>query len=151
MNNIKITTANTHVRKMILRNAISLEILEEQRHMFELEKKITNLHTSNALKKEQYIIEMNKVLNDQLQEYTAQRAQETGELSYKINELDIPTKTYMSLISQKNICEANMRNLYLKFMDLDAQIPEKEEVTNYIFGNKTSSLPQCSRQTTLID
>jgi DNA-binding transcriptional regulator GbsR (MarR family) len=150
MNNIKITTANTHVRNLILKNAISLEILGEQRHLLEIEKKITNLHISNALKKEQYIIEMNIVLTQQLQEYTQERAQETEQIVAKINDLDNPTQDYIRLISQKNTCEENMHILYARFVDVSGKIPQSAEVTNYIFGQKITDQP-CSRQVTSLD
>ena len=150
MDNIKITTANAYVKNSILRNAISLEILGEQRHMFEIEKKITNAHITISLKKERLIYEMNDILRDQLQEYTEELAKKTEEITKKINMLDTANSEYYSLLSQKKRCEENMHRLYSKFLEISTQIPDQKEVTNFVLGHRIDDRA-CSTQTTPID
>ena len=143
MAELKISDGIDIIKNKILLNNISLEMLNIQKNIYTLNIKLFNLNKNIADKKQEYIKELNKYYEQQLNEFCEFKDNECKLIIEDINKLD---ENDEAVVTSKNILklEDKLKDLTTKFHYISSLIPNEKIITNYKLKYKTNNY-SCSQ------
>jgi len=148
MSSITINDGYDLLSKKILINNISIENLNKQIEFSKNSIKLQQMTIKDAEKKRDLIKELNKVLEQQLSEFTSERQDLCLQYYAEINEIDTPSQQFKQLCQKLDNLENMMISLSQKIQYLERTIPAEQLITNYTIKqkNNTSTAFNCATE-----
>jgi len=144
MSELKISDGYEIIKNKILLNNISIEILNTQKEIYTLNFKIIEINKFTATKKQEHIIQLNKIYENQLNEFCEFRDNECKFIIEDINKLDENLEA-TNILKNINKLEDKLKDLLSKYYQIFNLIPDEKLITNYKLKSKINS-SSCSKQ-----
>lgn len=129
--NITIHDAKELISRKILINRITSEYLKKQNARAEISIKLQNLDITNNEEKLQLVDELEKLFEQQLREFDAERQMSCMEIYATLNSLQRPSDEYFKLFKKMQKLDSEIGSLAEKIEYLESTIPKEQLVTQY--------------------
>lgn len=123
--------AQVLLRRKLLINKMSEACLEYQIVYSKHSAVLQVMTMKDAMKKLICIKKLNEIAEKQLRVFTQERQDESIELYRQINEIDVPSKKFKSLIKKLDAAREGMCKLMPKIQHLEDSMPDSQVVTNF--------------------